>query len=534
MGDGTIYDGGAGCGKTYRLCQKALAADDPIILSFTNKAIQNVKLVLCDVYNNYELAKKCYTFDLFFCDHHGRDITALEGKTMFVDEYSMTPNKWMTKLYQAFTKYRLTIYMFGDTNQCDPVEPTDMFYDYFTSIPISEMCPRWVEMKYIEEYARYDQQTRDLLTKFLKSGTIKHQFQPPKDSYHNIWYLNKTRRHVTQECCNRFTENLEYYEIDFKYQGHRGKYKVAVGMPMLVTQNMRNKDMFNMEQYNIDSIGESEDGNLIFTLNDTTLSHSEFRESFIPAFCVTVYKYQGGTISTPYNIYDVENMDKKQLYTALSRTTELNHVHLETIKLNPKYKIRMPPRTVIVNSYFNDDYHNGQIYKITFEHNINLYIGSSIRNLQERLNEHVTTKSSAIYQYKGDNPVITPIIRAPCKDDQELNRVEAEYIRYSGVKYGDRLLHKQLVPKQTVKIEYKRQAQIETENQIRERLPQKFGDKIKIKDDPMNKLLYYDVKIDGKRYATKARYNEQSKEEALTKITKNQQQLIDELTIEFN
>ena len=32
----------------------------------------------------------------------------------------MTPNKWMTKLYQAFTKYKLTIYMFGDTNQCDP------------------------------------------------------------------------------------------------------------------------------------------------------------------------------------------------------------------------------------------------------------------------------------------------------------------------------------------------------------------------------------------------------------------------------
>ena len=263
-------------------------------------------------------------------------------------------------------------------------------------------------------------------------------------------------------------------------------------------------------------------------------SVSEFRESFIPAFCVTVYKYQGGTISTPYNIYDVERMEKKQLYTALSRTTELNHVHLDTTKLNPKYKIRMPPHYVTVNSYFNDNYHNGQIYKITFEHNNKLYIGSSIRNLQERLNEYVTTKSSAIFKNKDDEPIIMPIIRAPCKDRQELNRVEAEYIRYYSVKYGDRLLNKQSVPKQTVKIEYKHQAQIETENQMRERLRQKFGDKIKIKDDPMNKLLYYDVKIDGKRYATKARYNEQSKEEALTKITKKQQQLVDELTINFN
>ena len=198
------------------------------------------------------------------------------------------------------------------------------------------MCPRRVEMKYTEEYARYDPQTRDLLTKFLKCGTIKHQFQPPQDSYHNICYLNKTRRQVTQECCNRFTENLKYYEIDFKYQGHREKYKVAVGMPMIVTQNMRSKDMFNMELYNIDSINENDESNLEFTLNGTVFSHSEFRESFIPACCVTAYKYQGGTISTPYNIYDVERMDKKQLYTALSRTTELNHIHLDTTKLNPK------------------------------------------------------------------------------------------------------------------------------------------------------------------------------------------------------
>ena len=268
--------------------------------------------------------------------------------------------------------------------------------------------------------------------------------------------------------------------------------------------------MFNTEQYNVDNITENEDGNHIFTINNTTFTYSEFCESFLPAFAVTVYKYQGGTISTQYNIYDVENMDKKQLYTALSRTTELNHIHLDTAKLNPEYKISMPPCCVTVNSYFNDDYHNGQIYKITFKHNDKLYIGSSMRNLKERRSELMTTKSSPVFKYKDDEPIITPTIRAPCKDRQELNRVEIEYIRYYTEKYGDRLLNKQSVPKQTVKIEYKHQAQIETENQMRERLRQKFGDKIKIKDDPMNKLLYYDAKIDGKRYKTMARDSKQS------------------------
>ena len=92
VGNGTIYYGGAGCGKTYKLCQLATEAEDPIILSFTNKATENVKSLLRKKYRNYELAKKCYTFDLYFCDYHGRDLSALEGKTIFIDEYSMVPN----------------------------------------------------------------------------------------------------------------------------------------------------------------------------------------------------------------------------------------------------------------------------------------------------------------------------------------------------------------------------------------------------------------------------------------------------------
>ena len=79
--------------------------------------------------------------------------------------------------------------------------------------------------------------------------------------------MNKTRRRVTQECCDKYTENLDYEKVNFKYQGRGEKYKVAARMPMLVTQNMRNKDMFNMQQFGTDKIEENEDGNLKFTLN---------------------------------------------------------------------------------------------------------------------------------------------------------------------------------------------------------------------------------------------------------------------------
>lgn len=151
MGNGVIYYGGAGFGKTYKLCEMAPTTINPIILSFTNKAIENVKKVFKEHYKGMDLEFKCYTLDRYFCDYHGRDVTSLKDKTIFIEEYSMTPNKWMTKLYEAFTKFGSTIYMFGDTNQCDPVEkPSTIHYDYFKSVTIREMCPERIEMEYIE------------------------------------------------------------------------------------------------------------------------------------------------------------------------------------------------------------------------------------------------------------------------------------------------------------------------------------------------------------------------------------------------
>lgn len=115
----------------------------------------------------------------------------------------------------------MTVYLFGHTNQCDPVEPNGVNYNYLDSVAISEMCPQRVEMKYIEEFARYDNQTCEILGKFLGKGKVTHKFMPIQPLYTNICYLNKTRRRVTERCCYNFFEGKESYLVSFKYQGHR-------------------------------------------------------------------------------------------------------------------------------------------------------------------------------------------------------------------------------------------------------------------------------------------------------------------------
>lgn len=34
----------------------------------------------------------------------------------------MVPNKWITKIYETFKMHNNTVYMFGDPNECEPVE----------------------------------------------------------------------------------------------------------------------------------------------------------------------------------------------------------------------------------------------------------------------------------------------------------------------------------------------------------------------------------------------------------------------------
>lgn len=216
----------------------------------------NIKNILKDKHklSPIEVNKLCHTFESYFFDSK-RGINDLKDKIVFVDEYSMTPNRYMTLLYQAFTKHDITIIMSGDVNQCEPINRvTSIRHNYFKSNSVSEMCPDHIKMEYIEGSARYDNETRIMLNNFLKYKKLRHKFQPIGKYYKNICWLNDTRRAVTKNCCDRFVENKVSHEINFKYKSQIEKYKVCIGMPVIATQNMKKHEMYNMMEFQIDNI----------------------------------------------------------------------------------------------------------------------------------------------------------------------------------------------------------------------------------------------------------------------------------------
>ena len=118
-----LVTGMPGSGKTYDA--KEHYDDKTIAFTFTNKASDVLKS---------RGVENSHTFDSFFTEQaHNKPMKRLEAyNRIIVDEFSMVPSKFYTKLMQIKTKYPHIIFrLYGDCNQCKPVE--ELWYDSMTN-----------------------------------------------------------------------------------------------------------------------------------------------------------------------------------------------------------------------------------------------------------------------------------------------------------------------------------------------------------------------------------------------------------------
>ena len=159
----------------------------------------------------------------------------------------------------------------------------------------------YVQLKYIEESARYDQELKDILDYFIANQRLPNKFKAVDPSLKvNITRLNKTKNRIN----NRFMEE-------------QGGFKI--GQKIIGCKNDKVKDIYNSEFYEISDIYDNKfKVKHIETTND--ISDRYIPKSFFePAFAATCYKYQGSTINEDYNIYDVNVIYRK--------STRLNSSH---------------------------------------------------------------------------------------------------------------------------------------------------------------------------------------------------------------
>ena len=149
------------------------------------------------------MKNKVHTFDSYFneCISDAENLKLLSNKDVFIDEFSMVPNKWITLIYNSFVANNLKVNPYGDINHCDPVEGNSkLTYDYTKSPAILDMCCDVVELKYIEKSARYDKKTYDMLTNFYETVRLNQKLGDYTDSFVNTCYFNSTRIEVNKIC----------------------------------------------------------------------------------------------------------------------------------------------------------------------------------------------------------------------------------------------------------------------------------------------------------------------------------------------
>ena len=369
-----------------------------------------------------------------------------------------------------------------------------------------------------------------MLANLLKHGRVSRHFEPVGKFYKNICYLNSTRKSVNESCCERFTEEKDLVTVMFRYNGGRESYKICVGMPLLATQNLKDEEIFNTMEFKLEDIRRKHEHE--FKVKGTWFSLNVFACSFIPAFCVTVYKFQGCDIDEHYNVFDTRLMDKKQIYTALSRTTKIEYIHLNNNELNSRYFIREQPVEEIAKSNHDNIYNNGKIYKVTFS-NGKVYVGSTCLSLDERLKSHLSDTKSQVYKYSKYKPKIELIVKAPTFDKKKLEEIECKWIERYAEDCGEQLLNirgnpSKKGPRKTIEHE----VVIESDKQLVARVEQLEG-KIVIRDNPEIGYWLFDTVINGKRYRNISKYKSGSKEDAFERLSAKKRKLIEDLTVEW-
>ena len=141
-----------------------------VVLTVTNNAAENVRERSPD-----KPKDSVHTFDSFFNPNInvGKRPNLLKDRDMFVTEYSMVPNRWMTLLHSAFSSHNIKVCLYRDINQCEPSRREPAFCIDYNLARTSKTSAQTLQHTNTSETAADDEQTRHMLMKFLQSRRVE-------------------------------------------------------------------------------------------------------------------------------------------------------------------------------------------------------------------------------------------------------------------------------------------------------------------------------------------------------------------------
>lgn len=500
-----LVNGEGGSGKT-EMIKKTMGEKD-ICFTFTHKACENLKA---------RGVKNCHIFDSYFFDeyYNGKAPNNLpETKTVYVDEIMCVPSHWIRKLVDLKRNSpQLQFRFFGDNRQTEPVEKNSKNYDYENTKTIMELCDyNRVTLKY--KFTRYDITLYDVIQYFNKNNKLPVvcKDKKVKDCWINLAYTNNKRKEINEKVFKRYVKENNKKVV--KYQG----VNICVGLPIIALWNSPKKGVFNSRVFTIVDItneGVMLNDNIFIKKKDFTFNGK--KPHFDYAFCMTVHKFQGSEIKEDYCIYEIERMDKKLLYTALTRGASLDKVHFNYT--NKVFTTRVYKNVPVCVDVAKPNIITGRIYAMTND-NGQAYVGSTTKAIEKRYQEH---KEEAVNKNMKDfmatNPEIICVAEIKyCDVDKNcLLRLEDEYIKQYSNDYE--MMNCKINIKNKDKATKQQVVKIEQTKYL-------STSKFNIQTLEKKKIFRILYTVDGERKEVVARWAKRTKEEAYKEITQKQKEL---------
>ena len=512
-----LISGKAGTGKTYRLKEiyKKVGKDDCMVLSFQNKAVDNLR--------NYgiEIAQ---TIDKALLQNiNGTQCATYANKKfgkkyLLIDEvFSMSSFHW-NLIYDIYLKNpNLHIYAFGDPNQTVAIEVNDgglkssgVIYDYTKSQALIDIFENTHELKYIEGKSRYDRKLYDVSNKVLNNKVPELKVGNINDFRRFICYTNMEVDRRNRDVMSKI-KNGDDFVLQKRKKGTRSELTnitLEKGSPVVPHSNNKNGLFYNNESFTYHS---STDSHIkLERVNKTILELpiKLFCASFVPFYAGTVHRFQGSKLDEPFCITQIQLMDKNLLYTAITRATKYEDVHIDR-KIK---KIKQFKYIDCAKINISCQLKIGYIYKIANEINDKIYIGHTIKSIYKRFEQHCEEPigkgdiiHSKIKKYGSDKFNIELLERKLFFRLSELNRLSLEYRNHYNPEYNYIAIPKKKIKK---KIE----------------LPKVFNVDMKIKGLSFDKQQNrYRVRIKGLKQKTfnvkKYGGNENAKRKAFEYLT---------------
>ena len=341
--DGSYFNNGMGGGGKSEMAIRENVDKKILGLSFENSAVDNLNSI-CEKNGVVDYLNKTIHVALGLRldgDDNVEGIDFDKFDVVIIDEFFRIVPGLVGKLFGKLKEFKGKIIVIGDGNQnkyiCGNGE--EFNYDYAKCDFVGELVgfnyyrfsDEEMNAKIEKGECRYNREMYDVIKHFEKYGNVDgFNFKPIDLSLKvNIVRSNKMKNKIN----SRFSD----------------KIKIGDRCILLVNTSEYNKlGFFNGYMFEVESIGELVNG--VFKICDIELNYG-----------TTCHKYQGRTIREPFNIFEVEKMSKEVFYTALTRATKIEDIHLDTSKLKRKF------RTEFGKNIFrevNRKLESGNVYKV--------------------------------------------------------------------------------------------------------------------------------------------------------------------------